>query len=57
MKRLITVIREKEDVQDETSNEGCGFEPFVVPDQQPLIQPSFQIINGRPDRDINGDPS
>ena len=57
VKRLITKIREKEDVQVATDTEGCGFEPFDVSDQQPLIQPSFQIIDGRPGRDKSGDPS
>ena len=57
VKRLVTMIREKENVQTVTNNEGCGFESFEASDQQPLIQPSFQIIDGRPGRDINGDPS
>ena len=52
VKRLVTKIREKEDVQVVTNNEGCGFEPFEISDQQPLIQPS----DGRPDRNINGYP-
>ena len=55
--RLVIKIREKENVQVATDTEGCGFEPFEESDQQPLIQPSFQIINGCPGRDINGDPS
>ena len=55
--RLVIKIREKENVQVATDTEGCGFEPLDVSDQQPLIQPSFQVINGRPGRDINGDPS
>ena len=57
VKRLVTKIREKEDVQEVTNNEGCGFEPFEVSDQQPLIQSSYQIIDGRPGRDKNGDHS
>ena len=57
VKRLVTKMREKEDVQVVTSYDGCSFEPFEVSDQQPLIQPSYQIIDGRPGRDKNGDPS
>ena len=57
VKRLVTKIREKEDVLVTTNYEGCSFEPFEVSDQQPLIQPSYQIIDGRPGRDKNGDPS
>ena len=55
VKRLVTKIREKKDVQIVINTEGCGFKSLYVSDQQPLIQPSFQIINGRPNRDINGD--
>ena len=55
VKRLVTKIGEKEDVQVVTNTEGCGFEPLEVSDQQPLIQPSFQIIDGCPNKDINGD--
>ena len=57
VKRLVTKIREKEELQVVTNTEGCSFESFEVSDQQPLIRPSFQIIDGRPGRDKNGDAS
>ena len=57
VKRLVTKIGEKEDVQVVTNTEGCGFEPLEASDQQPLIQPSFQIIDGHPNRNRNGDSS
>ena len=57
VKRLVTKIGEKEDVQVVTNTEGCGFEPLEVSDRQSLIQPSFQIIDGRPDGNRIGDSS